>query len=85
MESYRMMRGEEEGSTVTVTTTIALSDIHCASCENTIRTALSQVPGVLQVTPSAATNQVRVSYDEQSVNEIELRSALVSVGYEPVD
>jgi copper chaperone CopZ len=80
-----MMRGEEEGSTVTVTTTIALSDIHCASCENTIRTALSQVPGVLQVTPSAATNQVRVSYDEQSVNEIELRSALVSVGYEPVD
>ena len=70
---------------MTVTTTIALREIHCASCENTIRTARSRVPGVRQVTPSATTNQVMVSYDEQSASEIVLRATLVSVGYEPVD
>jgi copper chaperone CopZ len=80
-----MLTGEEVGFTMTVTTTIALGDIHCANCENTIRTALSQMPGVLQVTPSATSNRVRVSYDEQSVNEMELRTTLISVGYEPVD
>lgn len=66
------------------TTTIPVAAIHCEGCENTIRTALSRLDGVLQVAPSHTANQVRVSFDEQSVGEAALRQRLSELGYEPV-
>lgn len=66
-------------------TTIAVKEIHCASCENTIRMALSRLDGVRAVKPDAASNEVRVSYDEAKVDEAGLRRALAEVGYDPVD
>lgn len=66
------------------TTTISVAEIHCENCENTIRTVLSQLDGVLQVAPSAKTNQVKVSFDEQTVSEADLKVRLSEVGYEPV-
>lgn len=66
------------------TTTITVHEIHCESCEHTITTALSRLSGVLRVTPSAETNQVKISYDELSLNEANLRSALAEIGYDPV-
>lgn len=65
------------------TTTITLKDIHCESCENTIRTALSRLPGVVRVVPSSARNDVTVSYDDAQIGEGELRHQLREVGYEP--
>lgn len=65
-------------------TTVAVEDIHCAGCERTISTALSGVAGVLSVNPSAARNDVRVSFDEASVGEAELRAKLAEIGFEPV-
>ena len=67
-----------------ITRTFKLSEIHCASCENTIRTALSRIPGVAVVVPSAERNDVRVSFDDTQVAEEELRVALEDVGFEPV-
>ncbi|HKN40201.1 MAG TPA: heavy-metal-associated domain-containing protein, partial [Acidimicrobiia bacterium] len=58
--------------------------IHCASCENTIRTALSRPPGVGMVVPSAERNDVKVSFDDTQVAEDQLRAALADVGFEPV-
>lgn len=66
------------------TTTITVGEIHCDSCENTIRTALSNMEGVFQVAPSQQTNQVKVSYDEQAVSEAQLKETLTEIGYEPV-
>lgn len=66
------------------TTTITVGEIHCESCENTIRTALSALDGVIQVAPSAKTNQVKVSFDEQAISEDDLKERLSEVGYEPV-
>ena len=66
------------------TTTISVNDIHCEGCENTIRTAFSQLDGVLRVAPSQQTNRVSVSFDEQAVSETELRKRLSEVGYEPI-
>lgn len=66
------------------TTTISVGEIHCESCENTIRTALSQLDGVYRVAPSHVTNQVKVSYDEQTVSEAHLKETLSEIGYEPV-
>lgn len=65
-------------------TTIAVKEIHCESCENTIRTALARVAGVRAVRPDHVRNDVRVQYDEARVNEARLREVLAEVGYEPV-
>lgn len=65
--------------------TIAVKEIHCASCENTIRTALGRLDGVRTVRPDATRNDVRVSYDQAKLDEATLRQALAEVGYDPVD
>ena len=67
-----------------VTTTFKVAEIHCGGCENTIRTALSGIPGVTLVAPSAERNDVKVSYDDTKVTEDELRARLGDAGYEPV-
>ena len=65
-------------------TTIRVQEIHCASCENTIRTALGRAPGVQSVAPSQATNEVRIHFDPSRITEEQLRRRLAEVGYEPV-
>ncbi|HEX2041771.1 MAG TPA: heavy-metal-associated domain-containing protein [Acidimicrobiales bacterium] len=66
------------------TTTFKVAEIHCAGCEKTIRTALSDLSGVTLVVPSADRNDVKVSFDETRVTEEELRARLAEAGYEPV-
>ena len=67
-----------------ITRTFQLAETHCANCENTIRTALSRMPGVSVVVPSSATNDVKVSFDDGQVSEAELRARLEEVGFAPV-
>ena len=67
-----------------VSRTFRVAEIHCGSCENTIKTSLSRMPGVAAVLPSAERNDVRVSFDDTVVSEDELRQALADVGFEPV-
>lgn len=67
-----------------VTRTFGVGEIHCASCESTIRTALSRLPGVALVVPSAERNDVKVSFDDTRVAEDQLRATLAEVGFEPV-
>jgi copper chaperone CopZ len=66
-----------------ITRTFKVAEIHCASCENTIRTALSRLPGVGVVVPSSAGNDVKVSFDDAKVTEEQLRARLAEVGFEP--
>lgn len=65
------------------TVTIPVTEIHCESCENTIRVALSRLDGVLQVVPSAQASQVKVNYDETRIGEDGLRATLAGLGYQP--
>lgn len=67
-----------------VTKTFKVTQIHCANCENTIRTALSRLPGVALVAPSAERSDVKVSFDDTQVAEDQLRAALGEAGFEPV-
>ncbi len=66
-----------------ITRTFKVNEIHCASCENTIRTALSRLPGVAVVVASAERNDVKVSFDATLVAEDQLRVALGDAGFEP--
>ncbi len=67
-----------------VTTTFKVAEIHCANCENTIRTALSRMPGVIGVVPSADTGDVKVSFDDTQLGEDDVRTRLADIGFEPV-
>jgi copper chaperone CopZ len=67
-----------------ITRTFKVDEIHCASCENTIRTALGRLPGVAVVLASAERNDVKVSFDDTRVAEDQLRAALSDAGFEPV-
>ena len=67
-----------------VTRTFQVSEIHCAGCESTIRTALSRLPGVALVVPSAERNDVKVSFDDTQVAEDKVRATLEEVGFEPI-
>ena len=66
------------------TTTFKVAEIHCANCENTIKTALTKLPGVAVVVPSSSTNDVKVSFDETKTSEQQLRERLDEVGFAPV-
>jgi len=66
------------------TTTIGVQEIHCASCENRIRTALSRLPGVLTVDPRHETNEVRIQFDAAQVSDEHLRAKLSELGFDPV-
>ena len=41
--------------------------------------------GVSAVRPDAASNRVRVQYDDAKVTEQQLRAALAEIGYQPTD
>ena len=67
-----------------ITRTFKVAEIHCGSCENTIKTALAKLPGVKLVVPSSASNDVKVSFDDTQVSEQELRDRLEEVGFAPI-
>jgi len=68
-----------------VTTRIfKVAEIHCGSCENAIRTALSKLAGVGVVLPSSVTSEVKVSFDDTQVSEEQLRDHLEKAGFAPV-
>ena len=67
-----------------ITRTFRVAEIHCASCENTIKTSLSRLPGVAVVVPSADSNDVKVSFDDAQVSEEQLRTVLAEAGFETV-
>ncbi len=67
-----------------VTRTFKVAEIHCDGCENTIRTALSRVPGVIGVVASADAGDVKVSFDDTQLGEDDVRARLSDIGFEPV-
>lgn len=61
--------------------TFHIESIHCSGCESSIRQALGTVSGVIDVLPGRFTNQVRVRFDETTVDEKTLVDALASAGF----
>lgn len=76
-------KGPTGKGVVMITRTFQVSEIHCANCENTIRTALSRLPGVAVVVPSAERSDVKISFDDTKIAEDQLRVALAEAGFEP--
>jgi Zn2+/Cd2+-exporting ATPase len=58
-----------------------IGGMDCASCAAKIETTLQKVAGVAEVSVSAATERLIISYDPQQVNESTLRDRITTLGY----
>ena len=63
------------------TVTLAVSKMTCAACPITVKTALSRVPGVTEVTVSYETKQATVVFDDTQTNVAALTRATTDVGF----
>lgn len=61
--------------------TFTVEEIHCGSCETSIRTALGDVEGITSVEPDSATNTVMVEFDESQVDPGGVAEQLAAAGY----
>ncbi|RMF06107.1 copper chaperone [Candidatus Woesearchaeota archaeon] len=63
---------------------IKVEGMHCKSCEELVKEAVSELKGVKKVEASASEGVVRVAYDDSEVSEGDIRKAIKSEGYEPI-
>lgn len=64
-----------------ITTDIAVKGMTCGSCAVSVKTALTKVPGVKSADVSVEKAQAKVVYDDNRVNEKQLREAINKTGF----
>ena len=64
------------------TTTFNIQGMTCGGCVNSVRRALSGLPGVGQTDVSLEEGQATVEYDPALVSPEQLKSAVVDAGYD---
>jgi Cu+-exporting ATPase len=69
---------------VSETATVAVTDMTCASCAETVAEAVEDVPGVLDATVNAATDEARVRYNPVESTLEDVYDAVEGAGYTPV-
>jgi len=76
---------EDAGYTpVTETRTVAITDMTCANCAETVGGALEGVPGVVGADVNYATDEARVTYAPGETDLDDVYGAIEGVGYTPV-
>lgn len=65
----------------TKTVTLTVPGMYCATCPITVRTALSRVAGVSQVTTSLERKEAVVTFDDAQTNVEALMRASAGAGY----
>ncbi|MCC5617407.1 cadmium-translocating P-type ATPase [Nostoc sp. CHAB 5836] len=58
-----------------------IGGMDCGGCAKTVEVGLQQIPGVLEVSVSFATQRAEISYDPQQVNEAAIFDRIKSLGY----
>ncbi|GAA5060548.1 heavy metal translocating P-type ATPase [Haladaptatus pallidirubidus] len=73
---------EETGYTpVTDSVTIAITDMSCANCSETIQDALERAPGVVNANVNFATDEAQVTYNPAEANLGDFYDAIEDAGY----
>lgn len=76
---------EEAGySPVTDSVTIAITDMSCANCSETIQDALERTPSVVNADVNVATDEAQVTYNPAEANPGDFYEAIEDAGYSPV-
>ncbi|PXW91196.1 copper chaperone [Nitrosomonas sp. Nm84] len=71
--------------TAMLTTTIKIKGMTCMGCVNSVKNALKNATGVIQVDASLNPPQAAVQYDQASTNIDLLKEAIIDAGFEVVD
>ncbi|MFT4946467.1 MAG: Cu+-exporting ATPase [Natronomonas sp.] len=71
-------------SPVTDSVTIAVTDMSCANCSETIREALDRTPGVVDADANFATDEAQVTYNPAEASVQDFYAAIEDAGYSPV-
>jgi Cu+-exporting ATPase len=69
---------------VTERLAVGIADMTCANCAETVATALRDVPGVIEATVNAATDEARVTISPAETSRDDLHAAIESAGYTPI-
>ncbi|HTY46232.1 MAG TPA: heavy metal translocating P-type ATPase [Methanomassiliicoccales archaeon] len=65
--------------------TISVSGMTCATCVETIESALLELPGVQSAVANLATEKVHIVYDPQQVRIADIKRAIRDVGYDVIE
>ncbi len=69
---------------VTDSETIAITDMSCANCAETIQDALEDTPGVVDAAVNAATEEAQITYNPAAMTVTDCYEAIENAGYTPV-
>ncbi|MEF8790785.1 MAG: heavy metal translocating P-type ATPase [Haloarculaceae archaeon] len=69
---------------VAETTTVAVTDMSCANCAESVGEALERTPGVVEADVNFATDEARVTYNPAEATVADLYDAVETAGYSPV-
>ena len=69
---------------VAETTTVAVTDMSCANCAESVGEALERTPGVVEADVNFATDEARVTYNPAEATLADLYDAVETAGYSPV-
>jgi copper chaperone len=61
---------------------LSVEGMSCSHCENRVKKALSELPGVSEVTVSLAEKIVSVAFDPAAVTEQTLKETIEDQGYD---
>ena len=64
---------------------IKINGMHCAACAQTIQRALAKTKGVISVRVNLATETAYVEYDNDRINEKNLKEVIKNAGYDVAD
>jgi Cu+-exporting ATPase len=71
-------------SPVTDSETIAITDMSCANCSETVQDALERTPGVITADVNFATDEAQVTYNPAEASLTDFYDAIEDAGYSPV-
>ncbi|UCG04735.1 MAG: copper-translocating P-type ATPase [Candidatus Heimdallarchaeota archaeon] len=74
--------GAKDASRSSHTVNLAISGMTCASCVNTIETALTKQDGIIEQSVNLATEKARVVFNPGYITENQIIDAIKNVGYE---
>ncbi len=66
---------------MTQTLNLRVTGMSCNGCENAVKRAVGQLPGVLAVQASHVAGTVEVTYDDRSVTREAIADKIVKLGY----
>jgi len=64
---------------------IGQQTMHCGGCENTVKFALKQLPGVQQVEASHKTQLINLTFDAEALDLERVHEELDWIGYQVVE